>query len=127
MVKENVSTMSDEHVEWLNALGFYKQELNTIKNRLTEIAGKNTNKQLGTEIEHYENQVNIQIRNIGDLRHDIKGNLANAAIQAKNNLAGYIDAEILRNHERQKETFISEERIINELRQDFNRFASQWM
>jgi len=127
MIKENISAMSDEHTGWLSALDFYKQDLNILKRRLTEIAGKNTGKEMASDIDHYENQVNIQTENIDKLHHDINENLAKSATQAKNNSAGYIDAELLKEHSRQKERFVSEEKVINELRQDFNRFASKWM
>ena len=127
MIKENISAMTDEHTGWLSALVFYKEELNILKKRLTEIAGKNTNKELGPEIEHFENQVNIQSENIDNLHHDINENLSKAAAQAQNNSAGYVDAGLLKTHEGQREKFLTEERTVNELRQNFNRFASKWM
>jgi hypothetical protein len=127
MVKENISMMSDEHTSWLSALDFYKQELNTVKERLTEIAGKNTSKELGADIEHYENQLKVQSENIDKLSHDIHSNLAKSAAQARNSSAGYIDSALIAEHNRQKDKFLAEERVINALRQDFIRFASKWM
>jgi len=127
MQKENISTMGHEHSSWLSALDFYKQELNTMKERLTEIAGKNTDKELAANIEHYENQFKIQDDNIDNLHHDINVTLSKSANQAKNNSAGYVDAELLKEHAIQKDKFLAEEHIINTLRQNFNRFAAKWM
>ncbi len=119
--------MSDEHTGWLSALDFYKQDLQYLKRRLTEIAGKNTGKGPAAEIEHYENQISVRTENIDTLRHDINETLAKSAAQAMQNSAGYIDAALLKEHVKQKELFLTEELIINELRQNFNHFASKWM
>lgn len=119
--------MSDEHTSWLSALDFYKQELGVIKNRLTEVAGKNTSHAIAGDIEHFENQVKVQFENIDILRHEINDNLSKAAGQAKENIAGYVDSGLLKIHDGQKEQFASLEKVITELRQDFNRFASKWM
>ena len=127
MIKENISAMSDEHTSWLSALGFYKQELDVVKKRLTEVAGKNSSKEVGAEIEHFENQLAIQKENIDKLIHNINENLAKSAEQAMANSAGYVDAELLKENTRQKESFMTEEKIVNELRQDLNRFLSKWM
>lgn len=127
MIKENISAMSDEHTGWLSALEFYKGELSFIKNRLTEIAGKNTDKEVGAQVEHFENQVKVQTQNVDHLRHDIVENLAKAVAQLKESNAGYIDTELVKEHTRQKERFFTEERVVNEFRQEFNRFATQWM
>ena len=86
-----------------------------------------TSKEIGADVEHYENQVSIQAENIDKLRHDINVNLAKCATQAKANSAGYIDAELIKELATQKEQFLTEERTINELRQNFNHFASKWM
>jgi hypothetical protein len=127
MVKEKITAMSDEHTGWLSALDFYKQELNIIKGRLTEVAGKNTSKEAGAQVEHFENQIKVQHENIDTLRHGINDNLAKVAAELKTNTAGYIGTELVKAHDGQKETFTSLEKVINELRQEFNRFATQWM
>jgi hypothetical protein len=38
--KISIKHVSNEHSDWLRALDFYKEELNVLKTRLTEVAGK---------------------------------------------------------------------------------------
>ena len=127
MNRENISSFGDEHSTWLKALDFYKQELAIIRERLTEIAGKNTAKEASAEIEHFENQLKVQTENIDILHHDINENLTKSAHEAKGNSAGYIDASLFKTHDNQRESFNTTEAIINDLRKEFNLFAAKWM
>lgn len=127
MNKGNISAMSFEHSSWLRALDFYKQELNILRERLTEVAGKNTGKDTAGQTEHFENQVTVQNENIDTLRHNINENLARSASQAQENKAGYIDADLIKKHEEQRDQFLAVEKVVNELRKDFNVFAAKWM
>ena len=115
------------HTDWLRGLDFYKQEIKILKNRLTEIAGKNTHPDVMKEVEHYENQFEIQAENIHRLSHDIKSNVKIAGVEVRNSGAGYIDGMLLDKHVDLGEKYVSEEKTINELRHSFNEFASVWM
>ena len=119
--------MSNAHNSWLRSLDFYKQEINILKGLLTEVAGKNSGAPVTKEVEHYENQLKVQLENIDVLVHDIKENLTNAGKQASASGAGYIDGGLLSNHTALGEKFATEEKIINELRHAFQQFAAQWM
>lgn len=127
MNRENISAMSDEHSSWLSALDFYRDELGILKERLTEVAGKNNQKEIGADIEHYENQVKVQGEQLDVLHHDIHQILAKAAQQAQANSAGYIDAGLIKAHDLEKGKFEATEKAINGLRKDFHRFAAKWM
>jgi hypothetical protein len=127
MTKEKITAMGDEHINWLNALEFYKQELGILRERLTEIAGKNTGKEASAEVEHFENQIKVQLENIDLLHHEINENLVKSAAQAHENKAGYISTDLVEIHNKQKEKFDTTEKVIKDLRHDFNRFATQWM
>jgi hypothetical protein len=127
MQKISIKHMGNTHHEWLRALDFYKQELHILKGRLTEIAGKNTAINVAKEIDHFENQFLIQEENIDKLRSYIHRNLANTRIELQKSHAGYIDADLMEQHESIQDHFMSEEKTINELRREFNRFAAEWM
>ncbi|MEZ5018480.1 MAG: hypothetical protein R2800_15575 [Flavipsychrobacter sp.] len=126
MSKTSISHLDNEHNDWLRALDFYKTELGILKGRLTEVAGKNTADEVALNAEHFENQIKIQIANVDTLRHNINENLQKVSLQAKEN-AAHIDKELITQHENLREQYISEEKTINELRHEFNRFASKWM
>ena len=125
--KVSITHMDHAHNDWLRALTFYKDELKVLNKRLTEIATKNTGKEVMIEIEHFENQLRIQAENIHLLEHEIKANIKTAAHEAKASGAGYIDGILLTQHNELEVKFITEEKIINELRHSFNRFAAEWM
>jgi hypothetical protein len=127
MHKTSITHISNEHNDWLRSLSFYKQELNILKERLTEIAGKNTDHSLGPIIEHYQNQFEIQLSNISLLYHSINKNVHDIASEVKQNIASFIDNRLVEQHYKLKEMYNSEEKTIGELRHTFNRFAAEWM
>ncbi len=127
MEKISIAHVSNAHSDWLRALNFYKDEIGILKNRLTEIAGKNTSREVLRDVEHFENQFKLQKDNIQVLSHDIKQNVKSIKKQAEESSAGYIDGELAEQHNTFNDKFFGEEKIINELRQEFNEFAAQWM
>ena len=127
MEKISITHMSNAHSDWLRGLDFYKQEIKILRKRLTEIAGKNTSPEILKEIEHFENQFDIQTENIHKLSHEIKTNVKIASQEAKKSNAGYIEGLLLDQHNILGQRFLSEEKTVNEIRQSFNQFASVWM
>lgn len=119
--------MNNRHNDWLRALDFYKQELDILRARLTEIAGKNTGKDVLQRVEHFENQFKIQTDNIERLLHNIKVNITAAGVQAKASGAGYIDSALLATHDDLERAFTAEESTVQELRYDFQQFSAGWM
>ena len=126
MKKTSIAHAGNEHSDWLRSLDFYKTEIGFLKERLTEIAGKNTGKDVEKLIEHYENQFNLQTTNIDTLRNTIDKNLEIMGEEAQNT-NGYVDKELLNQYHSLRNDFYSEERVILDLRHEFNRFAAEWM
>ena len=116
MTKEKIAGMSEGHTTWLSSLDFYKEELGSMKTRLTEIAGKYTSKEVASQVEHFENQLLLQSENIDTLKHNINVNLVQTADQAKHNTAGYVDATLIQQHDGQQGSFEGIEKVINDLR-----------
>jgi hypothetical protein len=127
MHKISVTHMNNAHGDWLRAIDFYKQELDILKARLTEIASKNSHPDVLQQVEHFENQFTIQRENMDKLAHEIHTNLASTSREVQESGAGYIDDTLLAQHHRLQERFTAEEKVIHELRHDFNRFAAEWM
>lgn len=126
MSMTSITHLDNEHNDWLRALDFYKQECGILKERLTEVAGKNTGDEVGRMSEQFESRLTVQITNIDTLRHNINENLHHISEQAKNS-AGHVDTQYLEQHAQLREQFIAEEKQIAELRHEFNRFAAKWM
>jgi hypothetical protein len=119
--------MNNSHNTWLRSLDFYKSELNILKAQLAEIVGKNTGQPAMQKAELFENQLAVQTANIDSMSHSIRENLANISAEAKNRNAGYIDGDLFTRHNNLEQGFETEQRIINDLRQNFHRFAAEWM
>ncbi len=126
MATISIKHLTNEHNDWLRGLDFYKQELTILKERLTEIAGKNTGSDVSSMAEHFENQFKLQVTNMDQLRHNINENLQAIAEEAQGN-AGHVAEALVTTHSSLKEQYTRLEEVIIELRHDFNRFAAKWM
>ena len=72
--KESIYKLHEENTIWLNKLDFYKDDLQILKDRLQEIAAKNSSKEVLAEVEHFQNQFYIQQNNMDNITHAIKIN-----------------------------------------------------
>ncbi len=120
------SRFGTDHNQWLSTIDFYKTELGILENRLTEIASKNTEKEVLAGVEHFQNQFIIQKNNIDELRHMINEHIQHVVHDTKKH-AGRIEDGLVTEHEKMKEEFMSFEKVVEELRHEFNAYASKWM
>ena len=123
---EKIDTLHTEHREWLNKLDFYKQDLGFLKNRLEEVASKNTSKDTLALVEHFQNQFIIQKNEMDEFRHAIKEheNLLEAAINI-NPVA--INRQRLNDHPEMRERMERFEKLFQELRMELLRFVSKYL
>ncbi|XZF16143.1 hypothetical protein ACTHGU_08390 [Chitinophagaceae bacterium MMS25-I14] len=126
MNKTNIRHWQSLHNDWLRALDFYKGEIGILRSRLNEIAGKNTGKEMLSDVEHYESQFTLHTDNIEQLQHDINQNIAAIGSGAEKN-NGFVDNSLLEKLEQQHGKYMDEEQSVNELRHSFNIFSSEWM
>ena len=57
--------------EWFNLINFYRDEVRVMEKRMSEIASKNTGKEVLANLEHFQNQVIIQKAHLDDMQGDI--------------------------------------------------------
>jgi hypothetical protein len=126
MSHTSVSHLSNEHNDWLRALEFYDKEIDIMETRLAEVALKNNSQDAMKGVEHFQNQFIIQRNNIDELQHNIKINLQQIAHQAMT-MAGHVEIFSLDEHESMREDFMGFEKIVLDLRHEFNHFLSKWM
>jgi len=127
MKKVSIKHLGNSYGDWLRALVFYKQELDILKERLTEIVSKNTNADLLKQVEHFENQLKVQNNNIDNLHHDIELMVTSAAIEIRQSTSAYVDESLIKRYSELQMQFECEERLISQLRHEFNEFAIEWM
>ena len=123
---EKIYAQHTDHVEWMNKLKFYAEEITLMKNRLGEVASKNNQSEVLVNIEHFQNQFIVQKNNIDELAHTI--NVDESTLEkeiAKNPVA--VDRREMPSHAGEKEAIDFFEKNFNELRTEFKTFAAKWM
>jgi len=126
MQTTSVKNIDNNHSEWKNILGFYKDELDVFKERLNEVAQKNTGKEIMQMVEHFQNQFVIQSENIDILLHDINEHVSSLASEILHH-AGHIDKHQIPEH------FVLQERVEREalifvgIKTEFMKFLSKVM
>jgi len=126
MQTTSVSNMGNDHIEWKSNLGFCQDELKIFKERLDEVAGKNTGKEIMQMVEHFQNQFLIHSEAIDILLHDINENLAVAASEAEQR-AGHISKDKISVHDSIRERVENEMQIFKDLKGTFTAFLSKVM
>lgn len=122
----NISHLGNTQSEWMKSLDFYEKDLGILDKRLVEVARKNTGDEAAKGIEHFQNQFDIQLQNISDLKHRIQSNNHQAATDVKRH-GGHINEQVVDNKEMIGTDMVTLEKTIKELRQEFNVFLSKWM
>jgi hypothetical protein len=62
----------DEHVQWVNELKFFEDELVIFERRLAEVVGNRSNKEMFAGVEQYQNKFVRQKEVLDQLKHEIK-------------------------------------------------------
>jgi predicted nucleic acid-binding Zn-ribbon protein len=122
----SITHVGNRHTDAVRGLTFYRDELKIMNARLDEVASKNNSFEARQGIEHFYNQFAIQEKNIHDIKHKIDQHVEDMGREAQGH-QGRVE-EIHVNMEKQLlEEYSELERVIAELRHEFNRFLSKWM
>ncbi|HWZ02808.1 MAG TPA: hypothetical protein VNX40_04300 [Mucilaginibacter sp.] len=122
----NIKHITDLHNDALRGLEFYNQELTILQERLEEIAVDNSHPEVLEKVDYYQNQFTIHQRCIDDLRHDLHKNLKHIEEEVSTT-SGFFGESNFTENEYLYEQYVTEEKLFNELRHEFNRFAAIWM
>ncbi|MBS1666954.1 MAG: hypothetical protein JST58_06225 [Bacteroidetes bacterium] len=122
----NTASIGVEHTEWINKLEFYKNDIGILEQRLMDIAGRNSSSEAMAGIEHFQNQFIVQRNNIDELKHAINENV-HLAFEDAISHAGRIDGDRIGTQKKLEVQVRAFEKVVNELRQEFNQYAVKWM
>ena len=117
MVQTEISQLTSECSEWRQILRNYREEFQNCETALTEACKQSLTKEHLAQVEHFQNQFDIQLRNIHDLKQQIKIHERKASLET----AG---EDIYAEHERLLNEFLSLENTLQELRDDFRNFVN---
>jgi len=122
----SVSHCGNDHLQWLKSIDFYNDDLDILEKRLIEIVKKNNNHDAMAGVEHFQNQFIVQRNNIGQLRHLIHDHSGRVASDVHDH-QGRIDTVLVTEHDSIKGQFESFEKVMNDLRHEYNLFLAKWM
>ncbi len=125
-MKTKIYTQHEEHTEWLNKLAFYKDEVPLLQNRIAEVFQKNTSKEVAQKVEHFQNQLTIQLSNIRQIQHQINHD-ENAIQNSIKDDPIASDHRKTEDHKEEREMVESFEKHFTDLRTELNLFLSKWM
>jgi hypothetical protein len=124
--EKTIYQLHEEHKTWLNKLLFYKDELKIMAGRISEVAEKNTSKEVRSLADHFNNQLIIQKEQIDILNHDIKSHESYLEEAVQNN-PNAVDHEKFSDHKKHRESIAVFEKLFKDLREESIDFLSKWM
>ncbi|UEG49769.1 hypothetical protein LK994_14100 [Ferruginibacter lapsinanis] len=122
----NAKHIGNAHQEWLNELDFFEKEIGILERRLAEVNSKNTSNESRAEVEHFQNQFIVQRNNISELKHSINEN-KHLVFEDAQQHAGHVKVIRMDEYKRFEDEIVASEKILYELRQEFNKYAAKWM
>ena len=117
MVQTEISQLAAECSEWRQILRNYREEFHNCEKALTETCKQSLTKDHLTQVEHFQNQFDIQLHNIHDLKQTIKLHQRKVELERSGE-------EVYAAHERLLNEFLSLESTLQELREEFRNFIN---
>ncbi len=119
----NISHIGNKHNEWIRGLDFYKDDIHIMEQRLSELSTHKLDMTARQNMEHFQNQFIVQRNNIDELKHKLNEHLKNLGHEAGLH-AGHVDKEMVRKHDLLQEDYDMLEKVMNELRHEFNNYLA---
>lgn len=121
MVQTDISQFCAEAADWHQILRNYRDEFSDCKKSLQDMSRRVQTKSQFHEVERFDNQLHIQLINIHDVKQQIK--LHERKINQSLSKSDQLPEELLNEHERLLDEFLSLENRLQELRTEFKDFV----
>ncbi|MDF2188978.1 hypothetical protein [Paraflavitalea sp. CAU 1676] len=122
MVTTDVAQLSRECNAWRETLRSWRDEFGQLKNKLIDVAARQTTKEDLLEVDHLDNQLHIQLINIHDLKHAIKSHFRQIESET---VKGQIQDDTASHHESLYDEYQQLEHTLQEVKQEFKDFADR--
>lgn len=123
MVQTDISQLSQECGQWIEQLHSYRDELNQLNQQLQSTATRPLTREDLTELEHFQNQFQIQLINVHDVKQ--KAKLLSRKVQYQlSGSTGDVSEETYHDYEKVAGDYEALEQTLTELRSDFSRFVT---
>jgi archaellum component FlaC len=124
MVQTDLTQLNRECSSWRDTLNTYRSELAEIRNKLQDVVSKPVSRSEMPQVEHYDNQIDIQLRNINQLKHEIRDHERNAAWE-QGKTSGNITDGTWSSHEALLDRYEVLEHTLSELKEEFKTFMNR--
>ncbi len=121
MVTTDVAQLSEECNTWREALRSQREEFTRMKNELQQAAAHITSKEALKEVEHYENQFDIQLANIHNLKQSIKSHNRMPAFQVVSDDAAPPET-MISDYKKLSADYQHLRHTLHEIKSDFQKF-----
>ncbi|TVZ27827.1 hypothetical protein JM83_2890 [Gillisia sp. Hel_I_86] len=118
--------MHFEHQQWKGELDFWKDELKSFNNRLSELVTRWEDKQVLAQLEHYQNQFILHGGVIEDLEETIEKHDIYIAGRSKT-ATDALDTQLAKQHIEFRNHIETQRHIYAELKKEFFRFLEKYM
>lgn len=125
MVTLDSAHQVNECTSWREDLRLHKATMAQLGEQLQQSASHQHNKELLTEVEHFQNQFYIQQINIHDLKQAIKQHERKLQLEKATNENGNITDESVHHHEKLFTEYQSLLHTLQDLKSDFGIFLSK--
>ena len=120
------SNMHFEHQQWNRELAFWKDELKSFNNRLSELVMRSTDKYVLVQLEYYQSEFVLHRRGIEDLMEAIEKHEISAVDQTKPGTE-VLHNSLAKEHIELRNGIDSQRYKYAELKKEFFRFLSKYM
>lgn len=124
MVHTDPTQLNRECNSWREILRAQRTELTDFRAQLQQAVARPLNRSELAQIEHYNNQIDIQLSNISHLKHEIKDHERNAAWELGRTSSNVSDHTWAR-HETLLDRYESLEHTLSDLKQEFAGFMGK--
>ena len=122
MVQTDISQLSRECNQWREQLHSWRDEFNQLKQKLQQSTNKQLSKDQQADLEHYQNQLHIQLINIHDLKQSVKTHDRKIQYEVLEQ-NGNVSEDAYADHEHLYEDYQSLEQTLGDLKGDFKTFV----
>lgn len=122
----HIDDLHFEHTRWSSELKFYLDELPLFRSRLEEIAKRYTSAEVLGELDQFQNRIYLERNAIDELLHDINLHEKEIAKYAKEHPVA-IDHVLFNDHAPLRDRIQTNRKMMDELKQEFNRYIAKWM
>lgn len=122
MVQTDISQVARECSSWRDKLHSLRDEFHQHQSTLQNAVKTQLSKDQQTELEHYQNQLHIQLINIHDLKQSVKAHDKQVQFETAN--GGNITEGTAAQHEDLYGQYQSLDTTLSELRSEFKNFVT---